>query len=115
MRDKAAQPVDDTTPALRDVSITGVRARGCSACAGFFYGLAEMPVEGVTFTDVVVEMDPDGAPDYPAMMDDCPQMQGAGLYLRNARGVRLSGVKMLGVQGGILDADGSVQVEDQGL
>ena len=115
VRDKAARPVDDNTPMLRDVSITGVRARGCSACAGFFYGLPEMPVEGVTFTDVVVEMDPDGAPDYPAMMDDCPKMQGAGLYLRNARGVRLSGVKMLGVQGGILDADGSVQVEDQGL
>ena len=115
VRDKAARPVDATTPMLRDVSITGVRARGCSACAGFFYGLPEMPVEGVTFTDVVVEMDPDGAPDYPAMMDDCPKMQGAGLYLRNARGVRLSGVKMLGVQGGILDADGSVQVEAQGL
>ena len=42
-------------------------------------------------------------------------MQGARLYLRNARGVRLSAVKMLGVQAGILDADGSVQVEDQGL
>ena len=115
VRDKAARPVDATTPMLRDVSITGVRARGCSACAGFFYGLPEMPVEGVTFTDVVVEMDPDGAPDYPAMMDDCPKMQGAGFYLRNARGVRLSGVKVLGVQGGILDADGSVQVEAQGL
>ena len=115
VREKAAQPVDAATPVLRDVSITGVRARGCSACAGFFYGLAEMPVEGVTFTDVVVEMDPDGTPDYPAMMDDCPKMQGAGFYLRNARGVRLSGVKVLGVRGETLDADDSVQVEAQGL
>ena len=115
VRDKAARPVDETTPMLRDVSITGVRARGCSACAGFLYGLPEMPVEGVTFTDVVVEMDPDGTPDYPAMMDDCPKMQGAGFYLRNARGVRLSGVKVLGVRGETLDADDSVQVEAQGL
>ena len=115
VREKSAQAVDATTPVLRDVSITGVRARGCSACAGFFYGLAEMPVEGVTFTDVVVEMDPDGVPDYPAMMDDCPKMQGAGFYLRNARGVRLSGVKVLGVQGDTLDADDSVQVEALGL
>ena len=49
------------------------------------------------------------------MMDDCPKMQGAGFYLLNARGVRLSGVKVLGVQGDTLDADDSVQVEALGL
>ncbi|MGN0779134.1 MAG: glycoside hydrolase family 28 protein [Aristaeellaceae bacterium] len=111
VRDKAPQPVDATTPLLRDVAITGVRARACTACAGFFYGLAEAPVEGVSFRDVVVEMLPDGAADYPAMMDDCPKMQGAGFYLRNARDVRFSGVQVKGVQGAILNADDTVLVE----
>lgn len=111
--DKAPQPVDGSTPALRDVSISGVRARRCTACAGFFYGLAEMPVEGVTLRDVTVEMTSDGPAGYPAMMDGCPQMRAAGFFLRNARGVDLSGVRVKGVSGAWLDADDSVQLEGQ--
>lgn len=70
--DKAPYPVTDATPCLRDVVISDVRARQCTACAGFFYGLAEMPVEGVKMQNVVVEM-VDGAPGRPAMMDGCPE------------------------------------------
>ena len=77
---------------LRDVVISDVRARQCTACAGFFYGLAEMPVEGVKMQNVVVEM-VDGAPGRPAMMDGCPEMQRAGFYLRNAADVDLRGVR----------------------
>lgn len=109
--DKAPYPVTQGTPRLRDVAISGVRARGCTACAGFFYGLAEMPVEGVTMQDVVVEMAEDGAPGRPAMMDGCPEMQGAGFFLRNATGVDLRGVKVRGVRGEWLDRDESVILE----
>ena len=106
--DKAPYPVDETTPALRDVFISGVTARGCTACAGFFYGLSEMPVERVVMQDVLVEMVEDGKPDCPAMMDGCPEMQGAGFFLRNARDVDLRGVKVLNVRGELLDVDESV-------
>ncbi|MCH5286904.1 MAG: glycoside hydrolase family 28 protein [Christensenellaceae bacterium] len=106
--DKAPYPVDESTPALRDVSITGVLARGCTACAGFFYGLSEMPVERVIMRDVLVEMEKDGKADCPAMMDGCPKMQGAGLFLRNARDVDLRGVKVVHVRGEELDVDESV-------
>ena len=107
--DKAPYPVTDATPCLRDVVISDVRARQCTACAGFFYGLAEMPVEGVKMQNVVVEM-VDGAPGRPAMMDGCPEMQRAGFYLRNAADVDLRGVAVRGVQGDWLDADDSVQL-----
>lgn len=106
--DKAAYPVNEGTPCLKDVSITGVRARECSACAGFFYGLAEMPVEGVTMQDVVVEMAQDGKPGRPAMMDGCPEMRQQGFFLRNAKDVDLRGVRVKNVCGEWLDADGSV-------
>ncbi len=109
--DKAPYPIADTTPALRDVTITGVRARRCTACAGFFYGLAEMPVEGVTMQDVVVEMTQDGPADRPAAMEGCPEMKGAGFFLRNAKNVDLRGVKVRGVQGQWLDIDNSVELE----
>ena len=95
--EKTAYPVTEGTPCLRDVSISGVRARECTACAGFFYGLAEMPVEGVSMQDVVVEMAADGKPGRPAMMSGLDDMQGAGFFLRNATGVDLRGVKVRGV------------------
>ena len=109
--DKAPYPITERTPCLRDVSISGVRARKCTACAGFFYGLAEMPVEGVSMQDVVVEMT-DGPVGLPAMMDGCPDMQRNGFFLRNAVNVDLRGVKVIGVNGEWLDIDGSVQLEE---
>ena len=108
VRDKAPLPVDETTPSLRDVTITGVTVRGCTACAGFFHGLPESPVQGVSLQNVTVEMDQDGKPDRPAMMEDCPEMRASGFYLRNARGVNVSQVRVLGVRGKTLDADDSV-------
>lgn len=106
--DKSALPVTSATPVLRDVVISGVRARQCGACAGFFYGLPEMPVDGVTMTDVVVEMASDAQPDTPAMMKDAPVMQGAGFFLRNARNVDLRGVRVVNAQGETFDMDSSV-------
>ena len=109
--EKTPYPVDAGTPCLRDVSISGVRARECTACAGFFYGLAEMPVEGVSMQDVVVEMAENGKPGRPAMMSGLEDMQGAGFFLRNAVGVDLRGVKVRGVRGEWLDIDDSVKLE----
>jgi len=70
-----------------------------------------MPVEGVSRQDVVVEMSAEGPAGRPAMMSGCPDMQGAGFFLRNAVGVDLRGVKVRGVQGQWLDIDESVKLE----
>ncbi len=110
--DKSHYPVTDETPCLRDVSIRGVRARKCTACAGFFYGLAEMPVQGVSMQDIVVEMDGNGPMGHPALMTNCPDMQGAGCFLRNAVDVDLRGVKVLGAKSEWLDIDESVKLEN---
>ena len=107
--DKAPYPVAEHTPRLRDVSISGVRARKCTACTGFFYGLAEMPVDGISLQDVVVEM-VDGPSELPAMMDGCPEMQKVGFFFRNAVDVDLQGVKVHGVNGDWLDVDHSVKL-----
>lgn len=108
--DKNPYPVDETTPALRDVSIMNVTARRCGACAGFFYGLAEMPVERVTLRNVLVEMDENGQSGTPAMMNDCPTMQAQGFFLRNAVDVALDGVRVIGLKGELIDADDSVKL-----
>lgn len=110
--DKSPYPVDEGTPRLRDVTVSGVTARGCTACAGFFYGLAEMPVEGVTLQNVEIEMAENGPAGQPAMMEGCPEMRGAGFFLRNAVGVRLRNVEVRGVKGERLNVDGSVLMEE---
>ena len=111
VQDRNARPVDAGTPALRDVRISNVTARKCGACAGFFFGLPERPVEGVTLSNVLVEMDEEAAPGLPAMMTGCPEMKGAGFYLRNAERVDLGGVRVVGVNGPLVDADESVRME----
>lgn len=108
--DKAAYPVNETTPALRNVTIQRVKAENCTACAAFFYGLTERPVEGVTFRDIKVTMDENGEAAAPAMMNDCPVMKQGGLFLRSAVGVRFENVKIENVQGAMWDIDESVEV-----
>ena len=86
-------------------------ARNCTACAGFFYGLSEQPVEGVTMRDVRVEMASGAAKCRPAMMDDCPEMSGAGFFLRNVRRACFSNVTVLNGQGEAFDTDSSVELD----
>ena len=109
--DKEPRPVDEGTPALRDVSISGVRVKGATACAAFFYGLPEMPVEGVTIQDVVVEMG-DGYVEEAGQMANSPDLRRAGFFLRNAVNVDLRGVTVHGVEGEMLLIDDSVKLKN---
>jgi len=111
--DKAPYPVDEGTPVLRDVFIENVRARRCGACAAFFYGLPEMPVENVTIRNVSIEMDENAPADIPAMMVDAPVMQGEGMFLRNAKKILLENVSVSGLKGTRLDADESCEITEK--
>lgn len=106
--DKAEYPVDETTPSVHDVTISGITAKRCRSCAGFFYGLPESPIERVTLKEINIEMARGAEPERPAMMDDCPALAGAGFYLRNARDVLLTDVQLGGLSGEMFDADKSV-------
>ena len=87
-----------------------MRARGCTSCAGFFYGLPEMPIDGVVLRDVVIEMG-DGYIEDPGMMNDCPKLVKAGFFMRNVRRFALSSVKVINAQGEMLDTNESVEAE----
>ena len=89
--------------------ITGVRARGCTAAAAFFYGLPEMPVQGITMKDIIVEMG-DGYVEEAGMMANSPDLRRAGIFMRNAVDVDLRGVEVHGVEGDWLLADDSVKL-----
>lgn len=108
VRDKAPLPVTNQTPVLRDVFISNVSIRNCEACAGFFYGLPECPVDGVTLRDIRIHMKIDAKSGVPAMMDDCPSMTGAGFYMRNVSELHMERVTAANLSTELLDADYSV-------
>lgn len=83
--DKSPHPVNETTPIFRHLYFSNITARNVRATAGFFYGLAEMPVEDVTFSDVSVSMQPDAAPGVPDMMADLEPMKRRGFFCANVR------------------------------
>ena len=105
--DKQPREVGQGTPALRDVSITGVSIQNCTACAGYFYGLPESKVENVHISDVTVSF-VESTPKTPAMMADCPEMSCRGFYLRNTSAVTLRNVRFHGLVGEVCDSDSEV-------
>jgi polygalacturonase len=92
--DKAPWPVDEGTPRFRRIHMSHITARRVQYAAAFLYGLAEMPIEDVSFEDVTISMDPDAEPGHPAMAPDMPPMQRAGFYANNVRGLRLRDVEI---------------------
>ncbi len=112
--DKARQPVSAGTPRFRHIRVSHVTARRARYAAGFMYGLAEMPLEDISLSDVTVSMAQDAEPGHPEMADDIEQMQQGGLLVRNARGLRLHDVEIRGQRGAAFMLAGVADVEIAG-
>lgn len=108
--DKSPYPLDETTPAMRDIIISNILVTEATAAAGFMYGLAEQPVENVMMSNCSIRMAADGTPAKPAMMDGIEPMQGHGFFLRNAKGISFSNVRIMGTEGDVIDTDDTVDL-----
>ena len=109
--DKNPRSVDDTTPRLRRIHFSHITAREVKHAAGFLYGLAEMPLEDISFTDVSISISDEADSGYPEMADDIPSMSQAGFFIRNAHHIRLEHVEVRGQRGPAFDIDKSTDVE----
>lgn len=109
--DKNPRPVDAGTPAFRNIHISHVSAVNVTVAAGFLYGLAEMPLEDVSFSDVSVTLVGGAQPAFPEMADSIPSMAQAGFFIRNARRLRFDNVRVSGQVGAAFDLDGSVEAD----
>ena len=107
--DKAPYPVDGGTPAYRNISVQNVTVTGAAASAGFFYGLAESPIDGLRMSDCTIQMAAGAAPQAPAMMGGLAPMRARGLFLRNVRDASLRNIRVEGAEGPVLDIDETVQ------
>ena len=109
--DKRPQPVNDGTPRFRHIHLSHITAREVKYAAAYVHGLAEMPVEDITLSDVSISMSTDGEAGYPDMADDVEPMQRAGFFICNARGLRLHHVEATGQSGPALMLIDSTDVE----
>jgi len=109
--DKNPHSVNDGTPRLRRIHFSHITAREVKHAAGFLYGLAEMPLEDISFNDISISISEEADSGYPEMADDIPSMSQAGFFIRNARRIRLEHVEVTGQIGEVFDVDDSVEVE----
>ena len=92
--DKAPWPVNEGTPRFRRIHFSGISAREVHYAAAFIYGLPEMFVEDVSFSDVAVSMAVDAEAGDPAMAPDMEPMRRAGFFACNTRGLRFDNVEV---------------------
>ncbi len=89
---RVAQPVNPGTPAFRDFHFSEIVATGAKRAA-LIEGLAEMPIEDLTISDMVV----DGA--------------GEGIFCTNVNGASFDNVVINATQGPALHVDGARDLE----
>jgi len=93
--DKRPHPVTASTPCFRNIHFSGITARGVKYAAGFMIGLAEMPLENISFQDVEISMSPDSEAGFPEMADDLEKMSRVGLMIGNVCGLSLDHVQII--------------------
>lgn len=103
--DKTAHQLDETTPAIRDVMIDHITVHKAAAAAGFCYGLPESPIERLTVTECVIEMDPSGTPGHPAMMEGIEPVSAAGFFMRHVKGAVMERIVIKDCAGPEIDSD----------
>ncbi len=109
--DKRPHPLNDGTPRFRRIHLSHVTAREVRVAAAFLYGLAEMPLEDISLSDIAISMAPDAEPGYPDMADDLELMCRAGLFARNVRGLRLHNIEVSGQVGPALNLADAAEIE----
>ena len=105
------RPVDDTTPRIGEMTFRRIEADGC-ACAGYFLGLPEQPVESLVLEDVSVVCDPDAKPMQPAMADCVPKINRTGFVIRFVDRFTMRNVSVTGCEGERIQADEHVRITE---
>lgn len=91
-------PVTSTTPTLRDVSITGVKARNCRASAGLIAALPEVPVENLIIKDCEFSTDESSeeSPMRSDMFFGLPEVSVKSFRIINAKNAVFENIKITG-------------------
>ncbi|MDR0878724.1 MAG: glycoside hydrolase family 28 protein [Treponema sp.] len=91
-------PSNPTTPSIRDISISGLKASGCRASAGFIAGLPEAPIENLSISGCEISTDESSlvSPDESEMYLGLPAVQSKSFRILNVKEPAFTGVTVLG-------------------
>jgi polygalacturonase len=92
-------PVDDGTPSLGCLSLSRIHCTGVRSAAAWLLGLPEMPIDGISIDGFSVRYAADAPPEAPDMAASMPPIARQGLYICNARHVRLDHIDIEGQDG----------------
>jgi hypothetical protein len=92
------QPAGPATPAIKNVSISNIRATDCKASAGFIAGLPESPIENLSISNCDFSTDETSVvnPDESDMFLGLPPVQEKSFRILNAKEPAFSGVTIRG-------------------
>ena len=62
INDRNPRPTSKGTPRFRNIHFSHIQAKDVKYAAAFIFGLAEMPVEDVTFDHIAISMAPESEP-----------------------------------------------------
>lgn len=110
VQSREARPVDDGTPEVGEIVFNNVRASDCTVCAAYALGLPEKPIRRVTLENCDFSFAPGGAAARPAMADGVEAYRARGVIARNVEALTLENVRMAGVEGEEVDAEGVGEV-----
>ncbi|MDD3335124.1 MAG: glycoside hydrolase family 28 protein [Eubacteriales bacterium] len=111
VQNREAQPVDEGTPKIGSIVFRRVEAMDCGACAAYFLGLPEQPVEEFRMEDVTFRFAPDAKPMRAIMADGVEPCQGRGIIVSNVKRLVCHGVTLIGHAGETLETEQVEQLE----
>ena len=92
--DKNARPVDENTPTISNVRISGILARGVKGVGIYCYGLPEAPVSDLQISDVQMEIEGSEKGIGAVMAPDRVLSYGEGIFLENAEQIDMHNVQI---------------------
>ena len=95
--------VDERTPYLGTFHFKNIHATNSEVCAGFFYGLPEMPIKRVTLENVYIDFIKENKPGHPAMMQHLEPMAKKGFYFNFVEEIVVDNVTLKGQEGPVLE------------
>ena len=96
--DPNPREINELTPVITDVNITGVIGRNVQGVGIYIYGLPELPVQNVTMSDVNLDVIGTEEGIYPVASYGRELSYGDGMFIKNASNIIMSNVKISSVK-----------------
>jgi polygalacturonase len=115
LSDKKKQPVTKYTPFFKNFQIANISSYKTLSSCGVFFGLPEMPIEGIVLSDIYIEMDKEGKLDTPVMDFDDTKFKKAGFAAYNLKTAAFRNITIKGLEGPALTLSDSDDIDVNGI